>query len=622
MVKQANAGTKSARHAHDAATRRTTKRILYAVIAAALAAGLLIAAISCALKGDGGDGTDPIVSDTTATAGESTAEADSQSASDVLSATEEATEAPTSEESTEEATGESTEEVSDTETVDEVTTVDDAKAGYEDGSGYGSAFTLSDDARWEGAVDGMILETVTGATFKGYVLLIRDPSRVSVAISDRSFTVGHRIYEVVDAYGAIAAINGGEFPDDGNGPGNEPVGLTYSQGECVWDDGQSNTFMGFTYDGRLIVEEGTTRALADAYGVRDGVSFQHGNTLISSSGGNVRYHYSSSTYGVAQRTAIGQLADGTVIMVVTDGRCAASLGATRNEIIDILKSYGAISAGMLDGGASSLLWYNGWSSKYGADESKLDYWQSQGLVNKFKAFTYPRKMPTFFIVSPDGSGGGAARAEPTQTDVIVPSGYTVRVSGTTLDERFVLKRYLFPDAAQLPDGVSGTRFVRYAVAGGPSEHTVEVFDAAGSRIEAVYNDVEKAYDVYPPSDAALEAEFADYAIGAMSEFALLMSADRTWEGVAKWFDPASVAYSRTSQAAQFTWTVFAHDSATIRDASATRFVRYSDDCFSCRVSLTNTLTRNGGSWDDRIDWTVVFRNVGGAWLICGLVYNP
>ena len=586
-------------------------RVLSALIAVLIAAAVVFAAVSCS-KGEPEEGYETMEFDVTN--GENAATG-SGTESDTGTA-EVTTEDVTTEESTEE---ESTEDVTDTDTEDEETSAD---ARTDKGRIFDTGFTLSDDPRWDKAIDGMILETVTGATFKGYVLLIRDPSRVSVAISDRSFSTGKRIFQVVEQYGAIAAINGGEFPDDGNGPGNEPVGLTYSHGECVWNDGHQNTFMGFTQNGRLIVEEGTTRASADAYGIRDGVSFQHGNTLISQSGGSVRYHYSDSTYGVAQRTAIGQLADGTVIIVVTDGRCAASLGATRNEIIDILKSYGAVSAGMLDGGASSLLWYTDWSKKYGVDESRLDYWQSQGLVNKFKAFTYPRMMPTFFIVAPDGSGGTAAQTEPTQTDVVVPSGYTVRVGGVTLDDRFVTERFVFPDAAQLPDGVSGTSYVRYAVAGAPSSHSITVFDKDGAAVDAVYNDVEKAYRVYPPSDAALEAEFADYAISAMSDFALLMSADRSWEGVAHWFDPSGIAYSRTSQAAQFTWTVFAHNSATIHDAEASRFIRYSDSCFSCRVSLTNTLTRNGGTWNDCIDWTVVFRNTGGSWRICGLVYNP
>lgn len=258
--------------------------------------------------------------------------------------------------------------------------------------------TVITEDRWEKAIDGMIYENVNGKTFKGYVLLIKDPSRISVAISNESFTYASRIFEIADQYGAVAAINGGEFPDNGVVTGANPMGLTYSGGRCVWDDGLRRTFIGFTKDNKLYVEEGTTREQADAAGVRDAVAFQNGNTLITNDGTNVTYYYADSNTGVAQRTGIGQLADGTVMFLVTDGRTASSMGATKNDIIDTFAKYGAITAGLLDGGSSSMLYYRDWYDKYNVDKSQLDEWQQMGLVNRYKAFTNPRAIPTFFIV--------------------------------------------------------------------------------------------------------------------------------------------------------------------------------------------------------------------------------
>ena len=42
-----------------------------------------------------------------------------------------------------------------------------------------------------------------------------------------------------------------------------------------------------------------------------------------------------------------------------------------------------------------------WKQKYGIDESTLDQYQKQGMVNKFKAFTEPRYIPTYFCVRGD-----------------------------------------------------------------------------------------------------------------------------------------------------------------------------------------------------------------------------
>lgn len=270
-------------------------------------------------------------------------------------------------------------------------------------SGDGDGDTPTAD-KWANAIDGMIYENVNGTTFKGYVLLIKDPARVTVGVSSNDFahaTAGMRIFELADKYNAVAAINAGEFRDDGGvGTGYAPMGLTYSEGNCVSNDGLSRTFMGFDKNNRLYVAEGTTYAQAEELGMRDAVSFQTGNVLITNDGTNVTYYYADSNTGVAQRTAIGQCADGTVIFLVTDGRTASSMGATRNEIIDTLISYGAVTAGMLDGGSSSMLYYRDYFTKYNIDQSQLDEYQKMGLVNKYKAFTNPRRIPTYFIVKP------------------------------------------------------------------------------------------------------------------------------------------------------------------------------------------------------------------------------
>ena len=265
--------------------------------------------------------------------------------------------------------------------------------------------TEENEDKWANAIDGMIYEPVSGPTFKGYVLLVKDPSRVFVGVATDNFTdatTGLRIFDMAEKYNAVAAINGGEYPDAGGvGTGGRPIGLTYSEGECVWNDGLRRSFMGFDENNRLIVQEGLTYKQAEELGIRDGVCFQTGKTLITNDNGNVTLYYADNDTGTAQRTAIGQAADGTVILLVTDGRTASSLGATHNDVIDVMVSYGAISAGMLDGGSSSLMYYKDFYDKYGLDKSELDEYQRKGLINRYKAFTTPRRLPTCFIVAPE-----------------------------------------------------------------------------------------------------------------------------------------------------------------------------------------------------------------------------
>lgn len=254
---------------------------------------------------------------------------------------------------------------------------------------------------WAEFPDGIKYETIIGSTYKAYILIIKDPSKVYVATSSSfvNATVGIGLFKAVERENALAAINGGEFSDtNGQGTGGTPIGLTYSCGNMMWDDGARRTFMGMDKNNKLIVTSSMTREEADALGIRDAVCFQTGNVLIDVKDEEVRFHYNNNNTGTAQRTAIGQRADGAMIFLVTDGRTASSIGATHNDVIDLMVSYGAVTAGMLDGGSSAMMYYRDYVTKYGLDSSTLDEYQQQGMVNKYKAFTNPRKIPTYWMV--------------------------------------------------------------------------------------------------------------------------------------------------------------------------------------------------------------------------------
>ncbi len=268
----------------------------------------------------------------------------------------------------------------------------------------------SDEDEWNDAHNGTKLIFIQKPNFKAYLLMVKDPKRVKVGVSSENFagaTGGMRIFKFAEKYKAHAVINAGEFADGGGkGTGAQPIGLTYSFGKCVWGGNSSRTFMGFTDENEFVCFESITTKKAEELGIRDAVCFQTGNLLIDNVKNKetnkiekVNLHYGDGNLGAAQRTAIGQRADGVVLMLVTDGRSASSIGATRNDVIDILVEYGAVSAGMLDGGSSAMMYYRDYYNVYDVDTSKIDNYQKQGLVNQYKAFTTPRRIPTCFIVT-------------------------------------------------------------------------------------------------------------------------------------------------------------------------------------------------------------------------------
>ena len=59
------------------------------------------------------------------------------------------------------------------------------------------------------------------------------------------------------------------------------------------------------------------------------------------------------------RTAIGVKSDGTILMVVADGRTDESEGLSLKQLAEFLKKQGAVTAYNLDGGGSSTMVFNG-----------------------------------------------------------------------------------------------------------------------------------------------------------------------------------------------------------------------------------------------------------------------
>jgi exopolysaccharide biosynthesis protein len=256
---------------------------------------------------------------------------------------------------------------------------------------------------WDEEGDGMKLVTYLGDTFKAYVLLVRDPSRVYTAISNKGFSEDKRgvtAAELMKYEPLAAAINGGGFYDpDGVGKGGMPIGLVYSGGECVWDDGEDLTFVGMDKDNNLVAMNSLTREEADALNIRDGCCFLRNNVLISSKDGEVTAHYSNWSTSMSQRAAIGQTEDGTIILMVTEGRSATYLGAKRNDVINAMLSFGAVTAAMLDGGSSTVMLYPGFHEKYGIDEATLSATQKQGIVFIGQPSGRARSIPTYFAVA-------------------------------------------------------------------------------------------------------------------------------------------------------------------------------------------------------------------------------
>ena len=200
----------------------------------------------------------------------------------------------------------------------------------------------------------LVISEIVGTGYRGKIMLIDDPARVWVgSIPDsQKGKEGLRIKDMLKYHNAVAGINASGFNDPlENGLGGEPVGMSCSNGE-FW--GSYVTYYGsivLTTTNKLVV--GKIDIWKD-YNIRDGIQF--GPVLIANGETKVT---GSAGYGMHPRTAIGQRADGVIAFLVIDGRSTTSMGCTVGELANILQKYNIVNAACCDGGASSLIAYNG-----------------------------------------------------------------------------------------------------------------------------------------------------------------------------------------------------------------------------------------------------------------------
>ena len=227
--------------------------------------------------------------------------------------------------------------------------------------------------------DGIIVEQIKGSGYSGYMMVVLDPSRVIVGSVPEDYgTRGYTVAEMVEKFGAVAGVNAGGFYDpNGNGNGSIPDAMVVYEGTTYYASrGIRNGFAGLDSNHILHVGKFSAKDVENKdiqYGVSFGPVLVVNGEMVDGLGS-----------GVNPRTAIGQRSDGAMLLLVVDGRQVSSLGATYTDLAEIFLSYGAVNACNLDGGSSTMMWYQG------------DY------INDCSSVVGIRPVPTTILVMPQG----------------------------------------------------------------------------------------------------------------------------------------------------------------------------------------------------------------------------
>lgn len=243
----------------------------------------------------------------------------------------------------------------DAETETETETETDAESET-DGENGGKTDAGYIEEGYEMLDDGIFLKEVSGTTWRGYVMLVSDPTRIKLVDTSQQYTCGENVMTMTKNAGAVAGINGGGFQDGPNydSNGGMPAGLLIEDGNLVYPLTVDNTvynMIGINKDGALVLRH-CTADWALENDIVSAVSFSpflvvNGEGLIKEGSGG---------WGIAPRTAIGQRETGEFLLLVIDGRQVAwSIGCDLDVLQEVMLDEGAYNAAMLDGGSSTAM---------------------------------------------------------------------------------------------------------------------------------------------------------------------------------------------------------------------------------------------------------------------------
>jgi len=225
------------------------------------------------------------------------------------------------------------------------------EAGMDDG-GTSIETIYGDEVLAIDTVNAISIIKVEGNGYVGRLAIVKDPSRVGIGLSENFGEKGSQIADLAEYNNAVLAINASGFYDpSGKGNGGNVFGLVISDGKYLNQPlGGNNKVVGFSKKDKLNI-----CSYGADYSFRDAVEFKpaliiNGEVLVSGSSG----------WGIQPRSAIGQTKNGEVLLLIIDGRSPGySIGCTVGELAEIMERYGAYQAINLDGGSSSIMYYNG-----------------------------------------------------------------------------------------------------------------------------------------------------------------------------------------------------------------------------------------------------------------------
>ena len=225
--------------------------------------------------------------------------------------------------------------------------------------------------------NNLLIVEVTGDQYKGLLAVIKNPEQVTVAKSKSLGSYGNLITKFAEDNHALVAINASGFVDeDRHGNGGKVMGSMVLDGVEYGNPTSAMKFFGFKQDNKLYIENYNAQTIAD---YKWGVQFSPALIVDGS-----KYVQGTFGYGLQPRTAVGQTLSGEFLMLIVDGRQVGhSIGATVNDVAEIMLRHKAYQAMNLDGGSSSIMNYRGKTISKPSSKNSLGRYLPNAFICKF-----------------------------------------------------------------------------------------------------------------------------------------------------------------------------------------------------------------------------------------------
>lgn len=227
------------------------------------------------------------------------------------------------------------------------------------------------------AENNLLIVEVIGDKYKGLLAIIKNPAQVTVAKSKSLGSYGNLITKFAEDNHALVAINASGFADEEfKGTGGKVVGSMVLNGVEYGNPSGDLKFFGFKQDNKLYIENYNAQSIVN---YKWGIQFSP--ALIVD---GAKYVQGTFGYGLQPRSAVGQTMNGEFLMLIIDGRQVGhSIGATVNDLAEIMLRHKAYQAMNLDGGSSSIMNYKGKTINKPSSKNSLGRYLPNAFIAKF-----------------------------------------------------------------------------------------------------------------------------------------------------------------------------------------------------------------------------------------------